>query len=286
MKYLFFIASILLTFLVSCSKEENPVNPISSGVPFYLGKIGTERIYDQTEKWFVPNTDSPYIHIPDSLRSQVPFSNEELEQGLVSKSRITQRIDSIDLLYYAYWNLPYPYTEYKSLRGDGEGFDLSEFMLAVSTGRSYTGSFPGIDWGTYIETDDSVTSISYPYGTGTELLKPLKINLEWIRNEWEYFDSTTVTIRTHNISAKVIDEVNVVVKAGSFKAYKIEVNYNWPDLNYTVLFKYEYYVPNIGLVLEEWDRIIYAAYFDQSGTHTIRVREVGRNELVSYNILH
>lgn len=149
------------------------------------------------------------------------------------------------------------------------------------------GSFPGISWGRYIETEDSITTIIYPYGIGRELLKPLRIGLEWIRQEWEYINSTTGNLETHNISAKVLGEVDVTVKAGSFKAFKIQIDYNWPDLNYTVLAKYEYYVPNVGLVLEEWDRVDHILYLDLNGNNTtIIVRNVGRNELVSYNIIN
>lgn len=196
-----------------------------------------------------------------------------------------QRVDSIDYSYYTYWSLPYPYEEYKHMAGDMQYYNLTEHLEALYDGLEYNGSYSGVSSGTYIETDDSINWISYPYGTGIEMIKPLRKNNQWIKIEWEYINSTTGNLETHNTSAKVIGEENITVKAGNFNAYKIQVDYNWPDLNYTVIAKYEYYVPNVGLVLEEWDRINHIAYFNNGNTTTIVVREVGRNELVSYNII-
>ena len=289
MKSLFFAPLVLALLFIACSEQENPISPgePDNTIPFYLGKIGTQRNYEEIVKWFVPGSDSPFIYVPDSLKNVIRFSNEELTQGIVKKSLIVQRIDSIDYSYYTYWNLPYPYEEYKSLNGNGDTYDLSEHMRAIAKGLEYSGSHPGIGWGTYIETDDSITALLYPYGIGRELLKPLRNGLEWIRQEWEYVNSTTGNVETHNISAKVIGEVDVTVKAGSFKAYKLEIDFNWPDLNYTVIAYNEYYVPNIGLVLEEWDRVDHILYLGAGGNNTsMVVRTVGRNELVSYNIIN
>ncbi|MDD5607464.1 MAG: hypothetical protein PHY57_03045 [Ignavibacterium sp.] len=289
MKNLIFVIVLFATFFISCSEPENPITPTDPGIttPFYLGKIGTQRTYDEIVKWFVPNTDSPFIYVPDSLKNVIQLTEDELSQGIVTKSIIVQRIDSIDYSYYAHWNLPYPYEEYKSLEGNSDGYDLSAHIRAISEGSEYYGSHSGISLGRYIETEDSITAIIYPYGIGRELFKPLRNGLEWIRQELEYIDIYDGKLKTHNISAKVIGEVDVTVKAGSFKAYKIQIDYNWPDLNYTVLAKYEYYVPNIGLVLEEWDRVDHIAYLYLGGNNTIIVvRTVGRNELVSYNIIN
>jgi hypothetical protein len=287
MKKIPLITVMLVIFFISCSEQENTITPIlpENQTPFYLGKIGTQRVYEEIKKWYVPNTDSPFIYVPDSLKSRVQFTFEELAQGIVQKSEMIQRVDSIDYSYYTYWSLPYPYEEYKHMAGDMQYYNLTEHLEALYDGLEYNGSYSGVSSGTYIETDDSINWISYPYGTGIEMIKPLRKNNQWIKIEWEYINSTTGNLETHNTSAKVIGEENITVKAGNFNAYKIQVDYNWPDLNYTVIAKYEYYVPNVGLVLEEWDRINHIAYFNNGNTTTIVVREVGRNELVSYNII-
>jgi hypothetical protein len=288
MKNLSFFAILLVILLSSCSKQENPLTPVESenASAFYLGKIGTQRVYEEVVKWFVPNTDSPFIFVPDSLLNIIKLSKEELKEGIVSKKGITQDVDSIPYSYYTQWNLPHPFAEYKELNGRGIGYELDSHLKAISEGKEYLGFNGGYSWGTYIETDDSINAISYPYGIYTQMLKPLKKDLYWIDQEWEYVNSTTGDTETQNVSAKVIGEVDITVKAGNFKAYKIEIDYNWPDLNYTVIAKYEYYVPNIGLALEEWDRIDHIATLNAYGNNTtIVVRTVGRNELVSYNII-
>ena len=75
------------------------------------------------------------------------------------------------------------------------------------------------------------------------------------------------------------------IKAGKFSAYKIEVINHWVDLNFKSVRKYEYYVPNVGLILSESDGNIYRTVLNNGGSNTIYFRQKERTELVNYNFI-
>jgi hypothetical protein len=282
------IFMMLALVLSSCSERDNPISPITStDTPaIFLGKIGTQRVYREVIKWFVPNTDSAFLRIPDSLLSEIRLTPEQLRQGVVSIKEITQVVDTIPNWYYTFWNLPSPYTEYKDLNGRATGYDLSDHLQAILQRRSYSGVNATYGWGKFLEKSDSIINLLHPYGAWPYLLKPLSTGRYWLRNDWEYYDSSAHRTRTHNIAGKVIGKTTIAVEAGTFEAYKIEISMNWPDLNYSVIWKYEYYVPNVGLALEESDLVQNIVTLIPGGpSRTITVRIVSRSELASFNII-
>ncbi len=169
-------------------------------------------------------------------------------------------------------------------RATGPVYDLLDEIFTLWSGRSYhMGSL--LDEEVWHETAGELQNVistdqwqSYP--PLPWLIKPLVEGNEWVRHQ--FLDSEGFVI--DQTVAKVLGQKKITVKAGTFTAYKVEVT---PDFGEPPEFSthFEYYVPGIGLVLSESDRVIYISAIAPSGpTFTVYVRQVIRKELVSWNV--
>jgi hypothetical protein len=275
-----------LVLFVSCNKNDDPLGPVNTSEfdPTYLGKIGSVRVYSQEDRWYIAGTDSPYVNVPDSILGEIQLSRSDLRQGIVSRTKITQRVDTVAGWFYSAAQLVHPRNEYERLEELATGYNLVNHLQALSTQSSYSGEYSH-GGGDYRESSDSLLGVSVG-SSSIFLLKPIGQPTSWIRDQWTYYDSASAMYRSHNVSCRAIGQTSVSVSAGNFEAYKIEVTMNWPDLNYGVFWKYEYYVPNIGLVLEESDLLTHILTLSSSGSSsTITVRMVRRKELTSFAVV-
>ncbi len=276
----------LILALSSCSNAPTSVEMDSSTA--IIGKVGSERNYVMTEKWFVPGTDSPYVAVPAVLLGHLGISDSAYYQGAVQVTNVTETVYSLDSSYYASWHLPPPRSAYVETRGYGTRYDLNDNILALENGLSYSPGYGMVEGDDpWYETRGALyEALANDYKETPYLLKPFVIGRSWLRDEAQYYDSTAHRTMSDNIMARVVDEEVVTVNAGTFEAYKVEISANWPGLNYSVITGYEYYVPGIGLILYKSDAVVNSVTLYPNGENsgTITYRRVITKELQSYTI--
>ena len=270
----------MLFLLCSCSKEE------AINLP-YLGGLNTSREYEITTWRFEENTSIPYIKLEDTIYKYLSFDSAQLSEGVVHKSHYTETLIAYDTSYQI---LSYPdsTSNFFMKRETGEQYDLANELECILNNRNYSDRHINqIDALVWSENEQKLSTF-YHDGENIILEKPLSTGIEWIRESYNYLTSIG-TLRTYQVECKVIGMTEVDISAGSFMAYKIEITHHWVDLNYRSIWGYEYYVSNVGLILEESDNILYETIIPlvgQGEPSTSCFREKKRKELIKYDFIN
>ena len=280
---LFLFFSLIVSLFYSCSNENNPVSPI--GINDYFGGVGTERTYKEIESWLQANSNLPYIIVPDSLLSKVSLNDVELQNGVAFVRNYTEFVKKIDDDFYTSWKLTYPREDYLETQGSGKSYSLADELDSLQKHKSYSVGVYGIGQDIFRNTNDDIMTVNPSDVQGNFPSVPfikneLQINDSWVR--YKFIDSTANNTIFETI-AKVISKENVVVEAGSFNAYKIKLTTYHYNPDYSSEEGYEYFVPEVGLVLKESDMDIYQ--WNSNTNITIHFRQIIRKELVSYNFV-
>jgi hypothetical protein len=200
------------------------------------------------------------------------FDSSSLKNGIIRYERYKEEVIIRDTSFNqsTYYSPSIHY--YQKRRIELEKRHL-EFELAYASRGEIIPSLSlgsGIDGTLFVENE---TELYTTYSDTTKYItikKPLSIGLEWIREKRQYKNNNGV-YETFQQDCKVISNEEIIVKAGKFNAYKVEVSNNWVDLNYKAVRNYEYYVPNVGLVLLEWDMNINS--YNSNSDSTIYYRQ-------------
>ncbi len=276
------IVILFISFVFfSCAKNSNITGVEDNST--YLGGIGTQRTYIQTEKWLLPGTSDPVVIPPDSLISKVPFSQNEISSGVVIRDSLVETIAMIDSTYYEGWELPPPRQIYKTIVSTGTEYNLSFALSEFIHNRNYQGSAVAErNYHVYAEFLGKIIEVS----PGDTLLssKPpwLKVPLI-VGDSWERLQFPSI-FGPAVISVHVSELKKVTIASGTFEAYKLEVITKLSDPDSTLQIEYEYYTPNVGLILYETKRTAHVWYGYDSITR-ISVDQVIRKELVSYSFI-
>ncbi len=264
-----------LLFLMGCSKD-NPLSPEELSNLSYLGGNNTVRVYETTEWMFKPNTDIPYIKIPDYLAGRITFDTALSNQGIYAVYKTSET-----LIPYSQANsgeeghMLKIYSESRNLQVEID--NLNKNIKYDPVGFEYT------DETELIEDKNGVYERVNDNNENKILKKPLFVGQNWIREKRTYLNDAGVAERFQQ-ECRVIGREYVETKARKFYAYKVQVTDDWVDLNSKLVEKYEYYVPGVGLVLSESDGNMYQATAVGNGSTTIiYVRMKERKELLSYN---
>lgn len=272
--------------LVACASD--PVSVADVGEA-YLGAPGTTRTYRVTEAYFHPGTTAPFVTVPDSLRERVSFSADELERGLVIVEEVDQAIRPVSEspqpaeLIAA---LPGPDGVYRDVRSVHRTRRLESELRNLAHNPAYE-PHPGEGWYNEVWSEDGeVYGWVYLNGplTHVRVRKPLAVGAEWVVRQREYRTEGGGT-GVYREEARVVGQERVRVGAGEFLAFEVEVAHRWPPGD-PVVARYEYYVPGVGLVLEESDGLLTrpAASPGSEQGETERLRRVTRRELVAYDV--
>jgi hypothetical protein len=278
------VASIVVLPLVlfSCSDDGNPIASVET--QDYLGGIGTQRSYDKTERWLIPGTNEPYYSVPDSLRSRISVNNSQLDSGVSFIYRYNETVRAIDDDFYSSWHLDYPRVVYRQIDGQGSAYSLADELDALSSGASYSPS--SLHLGTIIlrDTADAIMTVA-PNQTPTSpsvafMKKSLRIGDSWTRNMWIDTSGTHMRIET---VAQVVALTTVTVPSGTYSAYQVHLTtYHFnPDYHFDE--GYEYYAPNVGLILKESDILL--SQWNSQTNQTVSFRQVIRQELLSVDFV-
>jgi hypothetical protein len=266
--------------LYNCSDENNPVSSYSGNN--YVGGIGTERTYHETEKWFLANSTVPYFTVPESLLTKVSLTSSQLQSGVACIKNYTAFINPIDDAFYISWNLPLPRENYIQTEANGKEYSLENELDSLKNNKSYTPGNFGIGQEIFRVTEEGIMTVNTPdlqanFPSVPFIKNNLQVNDCWVR--YKYIDTTTNNPIFETI-ANVISKEYVVVPAATFNAYKVKLTTYHYNPDYSFDEGYEYYVPGVGLVLKESDMDLYR--WDSGTNTTIHFRQIIRKELVSY----
>jgi len=280
---LFLLLSFAVSIFDSCSNKNNPVSPITTNN--YLGGIGTERTYKENERWLQASSNLPYFNVPDTLLPRVSLDTTQLESGIVFIKNYTEFVKPIDDDFYTSWKLTLPREDYVQTKGSGNCYSLANEIDSLQQNKSYSIENYGIGQDIFRIMDDAIMTVTSPdlqesFPSVPFIKNKLQINDFWIR--YKFIDSTTKDPIIETV-AKVISEGNIIVEAGSFTAYKIQLTTYHYNPDYCFEEGYEYYVPGIGLVLKESDMDVYQ--WNSISNTTIHFRQIIRKELVSFNFV-
>jgi hypothetical protein len=171
--------------------------------------------------------------------------------------------------------------------GPDSEYNLYDEVQQLASGRSYRGG-TGYNETIWYEDATQVQDASPPndgviFPRLPWLKKPLYVDETWIR--YQVIDTSTGRL-LYQTSAKVLGQVEIATKAGTFQATKL-VLYSLSGSPPELSNEFEYYVPGVGLVLYEVDREVCRSIVrpQGGGYATICFRQVIRKELTSYNVL-
>jgi hypothetical protein len=269
-------------FLQSCEKDNDSVDSSSQT---FLGKQSTVRNYETTTWQYEANSNVPLVKTPASLYRSLSIDSMLILQGVVMQTTINETLIPYDISWAIVSN-PSLYSAGVQVKTTTELYDLNTELQCISNKRTYSNSInQSIDGAIYFENGEIFDVIFGDNSKNTVLIEPLSIGVNWIRESYHYKNNKG-GIELFQQDCRVISQEQVEVKAGKFLAYKIEIMNNWIDLKSKSLRGYEYYVPEVGLILEESDSNVYQTSISLSGdASTIYFRQKYRKELVSYNFI-
>jgi hypothetical protein len=270
-----YLLSILVLGIIffGCSRDNNPVITEKEEIN-YSGDIGSERAYRITTQWFKLGSSTPFYDVPDSLISRIIFPDSLRLNGYIEIEEIISRMTEMDSEYYLKQDTTIPRKFYKNEFADWKKHSLIDEVTALMEGRDYSPSeFYNIIWGRWLETNKKLIALS----NIIYIEKPLEVNKMWVRDSGKVPDGSG-GFSTYQSEAEVIGREEITTLAGSFLAYKVVVVTHWVESNMRLYGTYQYYVPNIGLVLEETKGTVVSSVNNQ----TIYYDQVYRKELISY----
>jgi hypothetical protein len=273
-----YLLTSILIFWISCTNEENA--NLS-----YLGKQSTSREYETTTWRFEAGTNIPLIIVPDSIYKRLSLDSTLISEGVISKSYITETLIPYDTSRH-YISDPNLFLEALLKEEIGEKYDLMKELECISNNEIYSNTDIG-ETTVIIWHENEQELINSIYDSIKIILhKPISVGDEWIRESYQYFADND-NLQLFRQECRVISQESVKVKAGSFLAYKIEILNHWVDLDYKSIWSYEYYVPNVGLILEESDVNLYETIVFPGGygETTSFFRQRQRKELIDYNFI-
>jgi len=284
---LFKIGIILLCLLsFSCSKNDNPVAS-QDGFADYIGGIGTQRVYRTTERWLQPGTNIPYYSVPDSLRHRLSIDSAQIAEGICSIANYTENVNEIGDDFYTSWKLNSPRNSYRRLASLSGGtiYNLAYELDALINGTVYSLGGYGIGDNIYHDSIDAYYSVPMPENIKIAPIVPYIKKVLMVGNSWSRykFVDTSKSKTTIEDIAQVVDKVHLTLSCGTVDAYKIKITGYHYDPDYNFDMGYEYFVPNVGLVLKESDMELYQ-WNSSTGT-TVAFRQIIRQELISYNFI-
>lgn len=284
MKYLLMFSLIFV--LVGCN-HDNTTSPIELLPKDYLGAPNTTREYESYSWMFKASSDSPYVYVPDSLINRLTFDSSSIREGLVSFSKHQQVVIPRDPSFnqLTYYNPKINYYQMKNISIEQRNLEDELYFISIGIPYSGSGGGTGIDGSLWVETSDSMYIQFNDTSKYIFLKKPLEIGSNWVREQHQY-RAQTGGYQTFQQECTVLSNEEVNIAAGKFRAYKIEVVNHWVDLNYKSVRHYEYYVPNVGLILSESDSNVYRTIFSNGGSYTIYFRQKERTELINYNFIN
>jgi len=268
---------IYCIFLWGCQKDDDVFQ-------CFLGKQNTVREYETTIWRYDLDSNLPFIKIPDSLYKKLAHDSTLISQGLVEYSLTTETVIPYDISYNL---IKDPETAQSALQIilEGQSYDLEQNLRKIELNTKYTYTTMGGDCGIWIEKSNRLSEIFNDTTRHTFLIKPLSIGKEWVRESRKYKNSNG-EYELFQQECKVLNIEHIKVKAGEFSAFKVEVTNHWVDIPSKSLRAYEYYVPDVGLVLEETDGIMSQASIPAFGEATISTfHQIKRKELVNYTFI-
>jgi len=281
MKYTLVILLTILFLLTSCRKEDNPIIVPVENVINYSGKVGSEKVFRITTKWLRLNTNIPFYSIPDSLINQISFPDSLRKQGVIEIGNLRLKTVAIDAEYYNKFKTNLSKEYFKEEYADWTYQSLDEEYRTILTYRNY---YPidvhNVFWDRWLETPDSLVELFSIPSNSLILKKPLKEKSLWIRGSLKISDGNG-GYATYQEEGEVMEYKEIKIEAGTFLAYKIAVVTHWLESNIRIYGTYEYYVPNLGLILEESNGILESSAKDLYG-NKVYYDQIYRKELISY----
>jgi hypothetical protein len=271
------ICSLLLIFillLISCQKSDD-TNQI------YLGKQNTLREYETNEWRYEVNTTIPFITVPDSFYKKLSYDSIPITQGLVTNLLTSEKVNPYDIAAYNFTNPENIYV----INIEGEQYNLEYDLKSIEENKEYTKSkYTG--GGIWKEDSKELSMILNDTLKWIYVVKPLYVGSEWVRRSFHY--KADGVNQMFQLECKVLGIELISVKAGEFSAYKVEVLNHWIDIPSESVSAYEYYVPDVGLVLEESDGTISEAIIPPLGEGnptTSTFHQKFRKELINYSFV-
>ena len=248
-KNIVLMVTIITIMMIGC-KEVSVSSPESNSIPINLnlqifGKNNLQRIYLETISKINLQTNKPVIIPPDSIKDVIKFPDSLYNQGIFIYSSISERNEIIgDTL---------------KIFEDEKGYNLFNIINSYPSNGEYQSY---CTWKYFADTN----KIYVGEKPNAKLLFeiPLKLN--------NIYASPFDTI-------KIIDTVQLKIKAGNFNTYKIERNQTInEDMKYQV---FQYIVPDVGVVLVE-EKFI-SIEIDNVTGQIATIVQFRRRELISYN---
>ena len=250
----------------------------------YLGKLNTLREYETTMWKYEVNSILPFIKVPSSLYKKLSYDSTFISEGLVVNSLTTETVIPYDISWKWISN-PDLIKSVLFISSEGQQYNLEDNLRNIINNIDYYRTIVGGVTGLWLEDYQKLCLVFNDSTKYTILAKPLHVGDEWIRESRRYKNSNGI-YELFQQECKVLALEHVVVKAGEFSAYKIEVMNHWVDLNSKSVRVYEYYVPDIGLVLQETDGITSQASIPPFGDASISTfHQKERKELVNYSFI-
>ncbi len=272
-----------ILLLQSCEKD---YDSIDSSSQTFLGKENTFRKYEITTWQYEANSNVPFVKITDSLYRNLSIDSIMISQGVVTQASLHETLIPYDISWNVVSN-PTLYNDGLQIKSTTEVYDLNTELRYISNNKTYSKSITQrIEGYICFENGKTYDFIFGDSSKNTILAEPLYVGVNWIRQS-RHYKNDKGGIELFQQECRVLGLEQVEVKAGKFFAYKIEIMNHWVDLNSKSLRNYEYYVPDVGLILEESDSNVYQTSISWSGdTATIYFRQKYRKELVNYNFMN
>jgi hypothetical protein len=275
---IFILLLFSIPLLISCQKSDDSNQT-------YLGKQNTIREYETNEWQYEVNTTIPYIKVPDSYYKNLSYDSIPISQGLTSNLLTTEKVNPYDITSHSL-NDPELIKSVLEINSEREQYYLEFDLNSIENNREFTKNISS-DIALWKEDSKELSIIFSDTSKYTYLVKPLYVGSEWIRDSYKYIDNGVPQV--FQLECKVLGIEHVSVKAGEFSAYKVQVLNHWVDIPSESVRGYEYYVPDVGLVLEERDGTLHEARIPPMGsggeTTFYVYHQILRKELTSYNFV-
>jgi hypothetical protein len=271
------LSVLLVIIFISCKKDDYSNQT-------YLGKQNSVREYETTTWKYDVNSTMPFIKVPDSFYKKLSYDSILISEGLVINAYTIETVIPYNI---AAKIITKPEVIKSSLNvvSEGQQYSLEDNLFNIFKDQKYLTTIVKDVTGPWLEDSQQLSIILSDSSSYTYLAKPLHVGDEWIRESRRYRNSNGV-YELFQQECKVLCIERVIVKAGEFSAFKVEVMNHWVDIPSKSIRAYEYYTPDVGLVLKETDGIMSTLSIPLFGETTISTfHQKVRRELVNYSII-